>query len=50
MSDLERVTNEAIFVLQLNTADAIKYVMKHTGVAQETAANAIKRGAIWYKK
>ncbi len=50
MSDLQRVANDAIFVLQLNTADAIKYVVKHTGVNAQTAVATIKETTVWYKR
>lgn len=50
MSDLQRVANDAIFVLQLNTADAIKYVVKHTGVNAQTAGATIKETTVWYKR
>lgn len=50
MNDLLRVANDAIFTLQLNTADAITYVIKHTGASHKDAAAAIKQTVSWHKK
>jgi hypothetical protein len=50
MTDLQRVANDAIFVLQLNTSDAIKYVVKHTGVNTQMASAAVKETTSWHKR
>lgn len=49
MITVEHAASEAIFVLQLGTSDAVKYVVKHAGVSHDEAASAIKRSVLWYK-
>lgn len=41
---------EAIFCLQLNTPEAIRYVVKHAHVDSKTAGQAIKQVLVGYKK
>lgn len=42
--------NEAIFQLQLNTNEAIRYVVKHAGVSPKEAGQAIKETMVGYKQ
>ena len=41
--------NEAIFHLQLQTKDAIRYVIKHAGVDAKSAGQALKQVMVGYK-
>jgi hypothetical protein len=41
---------QAIFHLQLNTQDAIRYVVKHAGVDSKHAGQALKQVMVGYKK
>ena len=41
--------NTAIFHLQLNTDDAIRFVTRHAGVDAKVAGSAIKEVVIGYK-
>jgi hypothetical protein len=50
MYTLEHAANDAIFILQLNTQDAIKYVVKHSFVTPKQASEAISKTLKWYKK
>jgi len=50
MSDLMQCANNAVFVLQLNTADAVKYIVSHTGVRPKQAADAVRETTQWYKR
>lgn len=50
MFDLQRSVNDAIFVLQLNTQDAVKYVVKHSHVSPREASDAISSALKWYKR
>jgi len=43
------VATEAIFQLQLNTAEAIRYVVKRAGVSPRDAGTAIKEAMVGYK-
>jgi len=43
------VANQAIFQLQLNTNEAIKFVVTHAGISAKEASQAIKDIMISYK-
>jgi hypothetical protein len=43
------VATEAIFQLQLNTPEAIRYVVKRAGVSPRDAGTAIKEAMVGYK-
>jgi hypothetical protein len=47
---IEEFANEAIFVLQLNTPDAVSYVKRNAGVDRKTAGLAIKNAVIFHRK
>jgi hypothetical protein len=42
--------NEAIFQLQLNTNDAIRYVIKTSNASPKEAGEAIKETVVGYKR
>jgi hypothetical protein len=46
---IDRAT-EAVFQLQLNTQDAVRYVVKHASVDPKTAGQAVKQALVGYKQ
>lgn len=44
------VADEAIFVRQLNTEQAIKYIMSKTEANRDMAAEALRQVATFYKQ
>lgn len=46
----EAMANEAVFVLQFNTRDAVRYVMRNANVDQPTAQTAIKSVTTFHKR
>ena len=49
-SHVEQIANQAVFQLQFNTRDAIRYVQRNTGVDQATAQQAIKQATAFHKQ
>ena len=45
---IDRAT-EAVFHMQLQTKDAMRYVIKHAGVDAKTAGQALKQVMVGYK-
>jgi hypothetical protein len=48
-AQVERFANEAVFVLQFNTREAVRYVQRNAGVDQAQATAAIKSVATFHK-
>lgn len=48
-NQVEKFANEAIFVLQFNTNDAIRYVRRNAGVGRGVAEQAIKSTVTFHK-
>ena len=46
----ERFANEAVFILQFNTRDAVRYVQRNAGVDQAQATEAVKSVATFHKR
>jgi hypothetical protein len=46
MTQAQRFADEAIFVLQLNTRDAVKYIQRNADCDEVTAMTAFKSAAI----
>ena len=44
-----RFANEAIFILQFNTREAVSYVRRNAHVSEEMAAQAIKQTVTFHK-
>lgn len=44
------VANQAVFQLQLNTNEAVRYVVKEAGVDARTAGQALKEVMTGYKR
>jgi hypothetical protein len=49
-AQVETMANQAVFQLQFNTRDAVRYVVRNTGVDQPTAQQAVKQVLAFYKK
>ena len=49
-NQVERFANEAIFTLQFNTYDAVRYVQRNAGVNEATAKQAIKSVVTFHKQ
>lgn len=43
------VASEAIFIRQMNTEQAVKYVQRKAKVNEEMATEAVKNAPTWYK-
>jgi hypothetical protein len=50
MSNVETMANQAVFHLQLNTRDAVRFIQRNTGTDETTARRAIRTVATFYKK
>ena len=49
-SKVEAMANQAVFQLQFNTRDAVRYVVRNTGVDQAVAQTAVKSATVFHKK
>jgi len=47
---VEAMANQAVFQLQFNTRDAVRYVVRNTGVDQPTAQSAVKQVVTFHKQ
>jgi len=50
MSRLEKMATEAIFQLQFNTRDAVRYVQRNAGVDYLTARQAIQQTVTFHRQ
>lgn len=50
MTQAQRFADEAIYILQLNTRDAVKYIQRNAGCDEGTAAAAFRAAIIPSKK
>ena len=48
-AQVERFANEAIFVLQFNSREAVRYVQRNARVDEATATSAIRRTVTFHK-
>ena len=48
-NQVERFANEAIFVLQLNTREAVRYVQHNAKVERAMAEKAIKSTVVFHR-
>ena len=48
-AQVERFANEAIFVLQFNSREAVRYVQRNAGVDEATAQSAIQQTVTFHK-
>jgi hypothetical protein len=47
---IEAMAIQAVFQLQFNTRDAVRYVQRNTGIDQATAQRAIKQVTSFHKQ
>jgi hypothetical protein len=47
---VEAVANEAVFGMQFNTRDAVRYVQRNGNVDQATAQSVVRRVMVFHKK
>jgi hypothetical protein len=50
MSQVERFANEAVFMLQLNTRDALRYTKRNAACSESAAEAAVKQVMTWYRR
>lgn len=46
----ERFANEAVFVLQFNRADAVRYIQRNAGVDEKSAKQAFNTVVTFHKQ
>jgi hypothetical protein len=46
---VEAMANQAIFQLQFNTRDAVRYVVRNTGADERVAQQAVKTVSVFHK-
>ncbi len=49
-SKVERFANEAVFVLQFNSAEAVRYIQRNAGVDEKTAKAALKSTVTFHRQ
>lgn len=49
-NQVERFANEAIFVLQFNTPEAVRYVQRNAGVTESVAKQTVKSVVQFHKQ
>lgn len=47
---VERMANQAVFQLQFNTRDAVRYVQRNAGVDHDLARRAIQQAITFHRK
>ena len=50
MNSLEKAANTAIFQRQMSFKQAVRFVVRETGVQPEQAENALQGAMLWYRK
>ena len=45
----EKFANEAVFTLQFNSADAVRYVQRNAGVSEKEAKEAFRAAVTFHK-
>jgi hypothetical protein len=48
-AQVERFANEAVFTLQFNSREAVRYVMRNAGATEADATRAIKQVVTFHK-
>jgi DNA-directed RNA polymerase subunit F len=46
----ERFANEAVFQLQFNSRDAVRYIERNAGVDEKTARQALKEAVTFHRR
>lgn len=47
---VEAMANEAVFQLQFNTRDAVRYVQRNARVDEQTARQAVRQTVVFHKQ
>ena len=50
MSRVETMANEAVFQLQFNSRDAVRYIERNAGVDEKTARLALKEAVTFHRQ
>lgn len=50
MSNADRFANEAVFVLQFNSGEAVRYIQRNARVDEGTARTALKNAVLFHKQ
>jgi len=50
MNQAMNYANEAVFILQMNSADAIRYIQRNSSCSLDLAEKAFKRTVMFHKK
>ena len=50
MTQAERMANEAVYTLQLNTRDAVRYIQRNAAVPEKSAQEALKNVLSFWRK
>ena len=50
MSRVEAMANEAVFQLQFNTRDAVRYVQRNSGVDYNQARQAVQKTVTFHRR
>ena len=49
-NQIERFANEAIFILQFNRADAVRYIQRNAKVDEKTARQVFNETVVFHKR
>jgi hypothetical protein len=50
MQQVQRFADEAVYVLQMNSRDAVRYIQRNAAVPEKSAQEALKSVVDWAKK
>ena len=50
MTQVERFANEAVFILQLNSREAVRYTQRNAAVTESVAQAALRQAMTWYRQ
>jgi hypothetical protein len=50
MTQAQRFADEAVYILQLNSRDAVKYIQRNAGINESAAAAAFKAAVVPTKR
>jgi hypothetical protein len=50
MQQADRMANEAVYTLQMNSRDAVRYIQRNAKVDEKSAVDALKATVDWARK
>jgi hypothetical protein len=50
MQQVQRFANEAVYVLQMNSRDAVRYIQRNADVTEKSAQEALKNVLSFWRK